>query len=199
MAVSEEISLDELVVRLERSSRELLDDVQARVMGPATERLEAKVRENIEARMEMRSRQLLTSVRSELDRDGDTLRGIVSAGGSFGGLEVRYARLQELGGTIRPVNASLLAIPVDAGLTGPGIPRYTSPRQMPFAAFRPVSGRPKLRYVVYDARNNDVYFLLVTETEVRGKYFMRDALAEVYANLAAELADVAAAGVVGDA
>lgn len=43
---------------------------------------------------------------------------------------VKYARLQEYGGTIRPKRAKNLTIPLDDALTGSGAPRYTSARDL---------------------------------------------------------------------
>lgn len=54
----------------------------------------------------------------------------LSAGGRFGGADVRYARIHELGGTIRPKRAKNLAIPTDAAKTGAGVSRVPSPRDM---------------------------------------------------------------------
>lgn len=41
---------------------------------------------------------------------------------------VPYARIQEHGGTVKPINARFLAIPLDANKTAAGVPRYPSPR-----------------------------------------------------------------------
>ncbi len=195
-----ELTIDELAARLAALSQGRMLALQAAVMGPATADLEAAARANIQARLTMRSRSLLQTVRSQLEQNGDIIFGVVSAGGSYGGIQVDYARLQEFGGTNTPKNGSKhLAIPVDFGLTGPGIAKYRSVRQMPFAAFRPVKGAPKLRWIVYDKRNGQVFFLLVTEVTVPGKYYLRDALEEVYRTLPGRLAEAAVAGVVGEA
>lgn len=68
----------------------------------------------------------------------DTDTGItvqLSAGGRHGGRDVIYARLQELGGTIRPVRRRWLAIPTDEVKTAAGVARYPSPRNYPGRLF----------------------------------------------------------------
>lgn len=189
-----DVSLLELENHLVALSSGGLKQLLRGVMAPATREVEEAARGNIQTRMTMRSRSLLTTLRSGLEERADDVVGTVSVGGAYGGLDVAYAHLQEDGGEVRPVNQKHLAIPVDAGLTGPGIPRYRSVRQMPFAAFRPARG-PKLRWIVYDKRNDQVFFLLVTSVSVPGKHYLRDALAPVYADLPRRLLDAARAGV----
>src|SRR3990167_6310333 len=45
--------------------------------------------------------------------------------------QVRYARIQEHGGTIVPRSGKFLAIPVGPALTGAGVSRFASPRDVP--------------------------------------------------------------------
>lgn len=65
---------------------------------------------------------LHASIGYEVSGDGNldalTLRAF-SAG-------TKYARLQEKGGTIRPVKAKYLTIPIEDNLTAAGVPRYPS-------------------------------------------------------------------------
>lgn len=57
----------------------------------------------------------------------------LSAGGRFGGNDVRYARIHELGsdGPIRPKRAKNLAIPTKEARTAAGVSRVPSPRDFP--------------------------------------------------------------------
>jgi len=68
----------------------------------------------------------------------DTPRGLavqLRAGGRHNGEDVVYARLQELGGKIRPVRRKWLAIPTDEVKTPAGVARYPSPRNYPGKLF----------------------------------------------------------------
>lgn len=65
----------------------------------------------------------------------------LSAGGRFGGNDVRYARIHELGGTIRPKRANNLAIPTSAAKTAAGVSRVPSPRDMALS-WAPMKGGP---------------------------------------------------------
>ncbi len=45
------------------------------------------------------------------------------------GFNLRYARFRNFGGTIKPIKARMLAIPLKPVLTGRGVARYSSPRE----------------------------------------------------------------------
>jgi len=62
---------------------------------------------------------------------GSPLSAILSAGGRTGGQNLIYARIQDQGGTIRPVRRKWLAIPTPEMKTGAGVARYASPRDYP--------------------------------------------------------------------
>ncbi len=58
--------------------------------------------------------------------------GIVEARAGYGdGPSKRYAMITEFGGTITPKRAQLLTIPVGEALTASGVPRFSSPLQVP--------------------------------------------------------------------
>lgn len=54
----------------------------------------------------------------------------IRVGSPKGGTARKYAAIQEYGGTITPVKAKMLAIPVGKALTSAGVPRYSSPEQV---------------------------------------------------------------------
>lgn len=187
------ITLADLEARLRDASTARMDELLAGVMTQATSAMEDRARANMGARLKERSRSLINSLRSELLTQNGEVVGRVLAGGDYAGLRVPYAAIHEYGGTILPVRAKHLSIPVEAGLTGPGIARYKSVRQMPFAAFRPVKNSGKLKWIVYDKRNKHVFFLLVTDVTLQGQRFMRDALDETTRELPERLARAARA------
>jgi len=47
------------------------------------------------------------------------------------GFNIEYARQVDRGGTIQARRASMLAIPLDPALTAAGVPRFSSPREIP--------------------------------------------------------------------
>lgn len=181
------MDLADLERRLVDASEQRLQALTANVLRAAGADLVARGRQLAAARLKERSRALVSSIRAELGGSGGLTVLRFLAGGDAQGLRVPYARLQEYGGQIRPVRSKYLAVPVDKGLTAAGTPRYLSPRQMPFAAFRPVKGR-KARFVVFDKRNGEVFFVLLTDTEIPAHRFMRDALDEVLPGLPRQLA-----------
>lgn len=75
---------------------------------------------------------------------GTPLSVILSAGGRTGGQNVIYARIQDQGGVVRPVNRQWLAIPDDSVKEPRGTPRFASPLDYPrklwFHVIRPGSG-----------------------------------------------------------
>lgn len=192
-----EITIDELEERLSLLASGRLRQLLIDTLGPAGVEIEATVRQNVQSRLTMRSRSLLNTIRHELADRGEDVVLAVSVGGTFGGLDVAYAHLQEEGGQVTPKSSKHLAIPIENGLTGPGIARYSSVRQMPFAAFRPVKGR-KARWIVYDKRNDQVFFLLVTSVDVPGKHYLRDAVAAHYPGLPGRLIENARRGLQGE-
>jgi len=62
---------------------------------------------------------------------GSPLSAILSAGGRTGGRNLIYARIQDQGGTIRPVRRKWLAIPTPEVKTAAGGAGYASPRDYP--------------------------------------------------------------------
>lgn len=88
-----------------------------------------EVQENISGDMlKVRSGSLRRSVTSKVGAVDHTLTIEI---GSTQGPATKYARIHEYGGTIRPIRAKLLAVPVGPALTPAGVPRYPSPRAVP--------------------------------------------------------------------
>jgi hypothetical protein len=192
-------TLDTLAERLVDASLGRLREVLERSGAALGEQLRTKASANISARLKERSGALLRTVRPEVEVSGDTLTVRLLAGGDYQGLRVPYARLQEYGGTVLPVRAKHLAIPVEHGLTDRKTPKYASPRQMPFAAFRPARPGSTARWIVYDKRNGQVFFVLVTHSVIPEQRYLRDAMDDVVRTVPEQLAQMAAQLVVGGA
>lgn len=191
-----EISIDELASRLHRTANGRMTAILLKAATGAAADLETYAQANIRSRLTERSRSLVNSVRTEIQpADPDVLVQLL-AGGDWQGIKVPYARLQELGGFVLPVKGKYLTIPQKAALTGPGIPKYRSVRDMPFAAFRPVKTGGKVKWLVVDKRNKTVWYALVTDVTIPGRHYLRDALNEVVRTLPTRLSTAAAASTV---
>lgn len=187
-----------LVESLVAASRGRLQELLATTGKASGDSLVEQAQANIRARLRERSSALVNSVRHEIEVEGDTLTIRLLAGGDWQGLRVPYARLQEFGGHVLPVHGKYLAIPIDQGLTAIGTAKYASVRQLPFAAFRPLK-KGKARWLVFDRRNGDAYFVLVTDAVIPEKRFLRDAVDAEMQVLPGRLAAAAAATLVGGA
>lgn len=115
--------------------------MQSRAVENATTRPRSRsgrLRQSIAGRVVQTGRVVATveGVSSQLSLFGRTVQGsplsaILSAGGRTGGKNTVYARLQDQGGTIRPVRRKWLAIPTPEVKTAAGVARYASPRDYP--------------------------------------------------------------------
>lgn len=166
-------------------------------MELATADLAARARQNVSERLKERSRSLLSSVRHELAEENGEVHGIVSAGGSWQGLEVPYARLQEYGGTVLPVKGKFLAIPVGPALNSIGLAKYRSARDAPGLVYvQSLKGQPLLVKLVKgqkgEAPRVEVWYVLRQSVTLPARRYLRDAWSAVLAELPARLADSAA-------
>ena len=116
---------------------------------------------------------------------GRTIQGVplaatLSAGGRTGGENLRYARAQDQGAIIRPVNRQWLAIPKPEVKTAAGVSRYASPRDYPgklwFFVKREGTGREALAFLLERVGGQNVArWTLRKEVEIPGTRFARDA------------------------
>jgi len=131
-------------------------------------------------RLKVRSGMLMRSIRQEVVLNGAVGVLTVRAGG--GDRDVQYARLQELGGTVTPKKGRFLAIPTPLMLTGSGVARVASPRQVPGLIFIPIHGgnagllvRKNLGKRAAKKQPLQVMFWLVPRTTVKAKNYLGDA------------------------
>jgi len=150
---------------------------------------EATTRRLIAERLTVRSRQLLTSTRAQLEVEPDVLTLRVRVGGDYEGLRVPYARIQEEGGAVK-ARGKALAIPVGPALTGdPGreVPRAPSPRLVPRLRWAPAAKRGNTVGLLVNRDTGAVWFVLVRQVRISPKHYARDAAAEVAARVPAAL------------
>jgi len=124
-------------------------------------------------RMRTRSGALRRSIRGTAS--GTT---VTVTAGEHGGEPLKYARIQELGGTVRPTRAKYLSIPVGPALTAAGVSKYASPRQVPGLHFvQSLKGQPLLA-----DQEGTVWFVLKKSVTIKAKHFLRDGLRAAITN-----------------
>jgi len=130
----------------------------------------------------VRSGRLRASVQSEVKEEGDGWDLALRAGG--GARDVRYARIHEEGGVIRPVNARFLAIPLPIARTAAGVSRYASPRQVPVPLrFAQSKGGNPLLVEAKGKNAGRPWFVLRKSVRMPARPYLAPALAQVEAML----------------
>lgn len=150
---------------------------------------EAHLKTNISQRLRTRSARLIRSAAGDVV-DGEDLGVKLSVGGP--GQEIPYAKAQEDGAVVSPVNGRYLTIPFPNGpaLTGAGVPRYPNARAAgPLTFFRAKSGRLMLGKV-QGGRMQAWYILHPGPIQIRGKHFMRDAAKSTSEHMTRRLSDL---------
>lgn len=117
-----------------------------------------------------RSGRLRASIGSKVEFRSNDLALVLSAGGAKGGGVVRYAALQEFGGTVRPTRAKWLAIPVGPALTGAGVPRYPGPRSVPGLSF--VKSRSSQTAVLVSRETGQVFYVLKKSVRIPAHMYL---------------------------
>jgi len=178
--------------------------MQSRAVENATTRPRSRsgsLRRSIAGRVVQTGRVVarVEGVSSQLSLFGRTVQGsplsaILSAGGRTGGENTVYARLQDQGGTIRPVRRKWLALPTPEVKTAAGVARYASPRDYPeplrFRLIRDGSGPSALAALVERVAGEEVVrWWLRKETEVPATGFARRAWWDTRAEIPRTLGD----------
>lgn len=157
-------------------------------------RLRAAVRTQYDiAGLHVRTGAMKSSVQVlPMEEDAASITARVGIGGGL-----PYPPIHEYGGTIRPVNAQMLAIPIGEALTGAGVARF-GPRDIEAAGYDS-SFVVKAEYshggqaIIYGKRGGEIVplFVLVSSVTIPARPFARPALAgmqgEVHRTLAAAL------------
>lgn len=172
--------------RLSASARALMVGLRKDVATAAL-RAEARAKRNATVILHVRSGRLRASIRSlvEPSTEGGLDLKLSAGGGREGGSsEVVYARIHELGGTIRPVRRKWLAIPLPPARTAAGVSRYKTPRDVPGLHFV-TSKRGNLLLVKPDGQP---WFVLRKDVDIPARPYLRPALEEASAELVPRLA-----------
>lgn len=127
---------------------------------------------NARERLSVRTGQLSRSIRMTVEESGEGVTVTLTA-------DTPYARIQEEGGTVRPVNRKYLRVPLGPALTGAGVDRlptslYTSAPDKFFVA-KSRKGTLLLR----DRETGEPWYALIKgPVTVAPKFYLRDAATE---------------------
>ena len=191
---------------LQRRAAALALRMQSRAVGNATRSPRSRtgsLRRSIAGRVVQGGKTVATvDAAGQASLFGRTIQGVplaatLSAGGRTGDQNLRYARAQDQGAIIRPVNRQWLAIPTPDVKTAAGVARYASPRDYPtplrFQLIRDGSGPSALAALVERVGGEDVVrWWLRKETEVPATGFARRAWWDTRAEIPRTLGDALA-------
>lgn len=153
---------------------------------------ETRARALARERMRVRTGQLVRSIRGEVTGPPEAPELRLSAGRA---VPLRYAAMQEYGGTVRPKRGRWLAIPTGAALTASGVPRYETARQVPGLRFVSIDGARALlvRDVGGRRGRSEILYYLRRKVQIRPKSYMQDAFDAATHGLREQLQDRVAA------
>jgi len=148
------------------------DGVFARGFRAGTNVVLNALKDNLSNRiLKTRSARLKQSLGMRMAQDWFGLHSVVGSGVGAGGARVKYANLQETGGTITPKNAKYLTIPLPANLTRAGVMRK-SPRELDNAFFNYNSKGNLIMYEVNARGKVTPMFYLTKKATVPGSHYM---------------------------
>tara|TARA_Y100000593_G_C4290178_1_gene327829 strand:- start:1120 stop:1722 length:603 start_codon:yes stop_codon:yes gene_type:complete len=122
---------------------------------------------------------------------------VLRAGGRHGGTDVRYARIQDQGGTIVPRSAQWLTIPVHKSLFTPGgASRYASPRLLA-VPLRFQLGKSAGTALLISKENGEIYYVLKKSVTLKGTRYLSDTVTEIQGMVPAAAQDAMVNALVG--
>lgn len=181
----------EFAARLERLAAGAYPAVRATVMraGLAAER---DAKRNATTAPRVRTGRLRSSIASSVEAAGESLSLVLRAGGVGTDKDVKYARLQEIGGTVRPIKGKYLAIPVGPAKTAAGVSRYASPRDVPGLVFvQSLKGQPLLVQLTGKGGKAKVtvWYVLRRSVTVRARPYLKPAIDAAAAALPGQISE----------
>jgi hypothetical protein len=107
------------------------------------------------------------------------------------GFNKEYAAMREKGGTIKAVRTKMLAIPLDPALTAAGVPRYSSPREIPGAFVLKLWGRAFIAAEAGKGQNRilTLFYVLKESVQQTGSHYMEITLVERGPQMAAVVSE----------
>lgn len=109
------------------------------------------------------------------------------------GQKLKYAKIHEFGGIIKPINAAFLAIPIGEAKTAAGVARF-SPRQITAAGY---DGSFVKGGILFGKRGKDAVplFVLRSSVKIPARPFMRPALAAIQVQARSQLREAVHKGI----
>lgn len=148
---------------------------------------EGRAKENATTSMNVRTGTLRRAIAGTVEAKTDGMQLVLSAGGRTGGKDLRYAKIHEYGGTIRPREKKWLTIPVGAAKTKAGVARGSA-RMFPDLRLQPSANAPQQKaYLVRDvgrgkSARTEILFVLVRRVQMPGKRYLARAWEQVPAD-----------------
>lgn len=185
------MTLQQLQDRMALASREIREQVAIEAKGTALT-AEARAKMLATERLKVRTGRLRGSIAGLVEDEPAAFLVRLRS-------DVPYARVQEEGGTIRPRRGKFLAIP--NSLTGAGVSRYASPRDVPGLRFVPTRGGASGMLVRDVGRGKsariEVMFWLVRQVTLKPKRYLADGLDQAAQGLTDRLARRVVAALAG--
>ena len=125
------------------------------------------------ARMRTRTGALRGSIRAgfvKVDTDGVA----VSIKAGSGKNNIRYARIQELGGTVK--GKPYLRIPMKPALTGAGVDKYPGKLRQTAAGLFRVVELPNGKLFLVHRGTGEFWYVLKRSVKIKGKHYLKDGL-----------------------
>lgn len=175
------ITIDEFVARLGAvdTPDKVVGILYPAALATATDaqnRAQSRVANDV---LRSRSGRLKSSIAGSVKGEsGGSFAIVLRAGGRVGGYSVPYAAAHEFGATITPKRAKFLRIPLPAARTAAGVDRYATPLRQTGAGMFHVRRSASGRLLLFNNATGEPWYLLVRQSKVRARPFLRPSLTE---------------------
>ena len=177
-------TIDQYAARMAKAGGGELRRILYREAGNVSQRAVGAAQHNVRRRMKVRSGRLWSSIRSEVRSTNTGLDVRLMAGGATADGQVRYARIQEKGGTVKPTRATFLTIPLGPAKTPAGNSRYSSARDAPNLTLAITGGG---QYMLVNKDTGEPWYLLRRQVKIKPKWYLRDAMRTAAKKMPAEV------------
>jgi phage gpG-like protein len=174
------ITMADLIVRLEGlDTREKIGRILRPVAMETALDAQGRAQVAVSGRtLSVRTGRLRQSIAgTSRDGSGGAFQAVLKAGGRVSdGSSVRYAGLHEYGGTIRPVRAKMLRIPLPAALTSAGVDRMATPLRATAPGMFHVRRSAAGNLVLIHNETGVPWYVLKSQSVIPARPYLRPAL-----------------------